>query len=101
MNPICSAGRNISKHFLEDRRLRTMYSISKLKDEFPELSIWDPFNRLCPEDQCSSWDDEGPLFVDGDHLSGHGNRVLYPSFRQHLENIWSRDATPSVAAPHS
>ena len=47
-----------------------------------------PISRLCPGDQCSSWDSEGPLFFDGDHLTGHGNQILYPFFRQSVENAW-------------
>ena len=101
MNPICAPGNSIAKRFLEDHRRDTMLAMSELTNEFPNVSIWDPFNRLCPEDQCSSWDDEGPLFFDGDHLTGHGNQILYPSFRQCIENIWRHDATPSIAAPHS
>jgi hypothetical protein len=65
-----------------------MWALSKLKDEFPEISIWDPFYPLCPGDQCSSWDADGPLFFDGDHLTGHGNQILYPFFRQSVENTW-------------
>jgi hypothetical protein len=55
----------------------------------PGVFIWDPFNRLCPQDHCSSWDSDGPLFFDGDHLTGHGNQILYRSFRQRVENVWS------------
>jgi peptidoglycan/LPS O-acetylase OafA/YrhL len=88
MNPICHSGQRVSRRFLEDHRHNTMNAISELKSEFPDLSIWDPFNRLCPQDPCSSWDSDGPLFFDGDHLTGHGNQILYPSFRQRVENIW-------------
>jgi SGNH domain (fused to AT3 domains) len=88
MNPICSSGNSISKRFLEDYRQNTMRALSKLKDEFPEISIWDPFYPLCPGDQCSSWDGDGPLFFDGDHLTGHGDQILYPFFRQSVENAW-------------
>jgi peptidoglycan/LPS O-acetylase OafA/YrhL len=88
MNPICSSGKSVSKRFLEDHRQETMRMMSKLKDEFPDVFIWDAFSRLCPGDQCSSWDSEGPLFFDGDHLTGHGNQILYPFFRQSVENAW-------------
>jgi peptidoglycan/LPS O-acetylase OafA/YrhL len=88
MNPICSSDNRIPKRFLEDYRQNTMWALSKLKDEFLEISIWDPFYPLCPGDQCSSWDGDGPLFFDGDHLTGHGNQVLYPFFRQIVENAW-------------
>jgi hypothetical protein len=89
MNPICRSGQRISKRFLEDHRRNTMNAISELKDEFPKLSVWDPFYRLCSQDHCSSWDSEGPLFFDSDHLTGHGNEVLYPLFLQSVENVWT------------
>ena len=88
MNPICSSGKSVSKRFPEDHRQETMRTMSKLKDEFPDVFIWDAFSRLCPGDQCSSWDSEGPLFFDGDHLAGHGNQIIYPFFRQSVENAW-------------
>ena len=28
-----------------------------------------------------------PIYFDGDHLSGHGNRVLYPSFLSLLDSV--------------
>jgi peptidoglycan/LPS O-acetylase OafA/YrhL len=101
MNPICASGKSLSKHFLEDHRQSTMQAISKLKTEFPDVFIYDAFSRLCPGDQCSSWDDEGPLFFDGDHLTGHGNEILYPSFRQSVENFWGNfDTLTSKSAGH-
>jgi len=88
MNPSCSAGQTISKRYLEDRRQRTMQALSILKSEFPEISIWDPFYHFCQGDFCSSWDARGPLFFDGDHLTGHANQVLYPYFKSSVEKIW-------------
>lgn len=99
MNPICSSGITISRRFLEDYRRNTMQALSKLKNEYPEVSIWDAFYRLCPGDQCSSWDSEGPLFFDSDHLTGHGNQILYPFFRQYLESIWGSFAASANAVP--
>ena len=32
------------------------------------------------------------MFMDGDHLSGYGNRLLVRSFTQQLEEIWKKDA---------
>jgi hypothetical protein len=97
MNPICYRGKTVSRRFVEESRQNGMRSISILSGEFPTLSIWDPFDRLCPGEQCSSWDDEGPLFFDGDHLTGHANQILYPSFRQRVDEIWGRFATSAIA----
>jgi hypothetical protein len=35
---------------------------------------------LCPHTNCSAYLEGRPLYFDGDHLSGHGNRLLYPAF---------------------
>ncbi len=88
MNRICFGGTKISRRFLENHRQNTMRALYKLKSELPDIFIWDPFYPLCPGDQCSSWDGNGPLFFDRDHLSSHGSQVLYPFFRQTIENVW-------------
>jgi hypothetical protein len=33
-------------------------------------------------------EDGKPLFMDSDHVSGHGNRVLYPAFRAFLGSLY-------------
>jgi hypothetical protein len=58
-----------------------MDSLQSLQTAFPDLIVWDTFPILCSTVICSAFDAAGkPLFFDGDHLSAHGNRVLYPSF---------------------
>ncbi len=86
-NPICLAGHTMSKHNLLDHRKHTMESLQKLSIKFPKLIIWDPFPLLCVSEQCSSIDNKKPLFVDGDHLSTYGNKVLYPSFKTLIHTI--------------
>jgi hypothetical protein len=48
------------------------------------ISIWDPFDTLCPSSTCAALSGTTPLFFDGDHLSGYGNELLYPSFVKFL-----------------
>jgi peptidoglycan/LPS O-acetylase OafA/YrhL len=88
-NPVCEAGFTIKKSILLKHRENVMNSISVLKIEFPNLTVWDPFPILCPDEECKAYNSNGPLFFDGDHLSGYGNLVLYPSFIEVIKSIKS------------
>ncbi len=88
-NPVCAAGFTTERSFLLAHRQPVMDSLHSLQAAFPELIVWDPFPILCSSDLCSAFDNTGkPLFFDGDHLSAHGNRLLYPSFIKLLQEIW-------------
>lgn len=94
MNPVCAAGMTMDRAQLERLRAPQMKLLASLKHEHPALVVWDPLPLLCPGHTCSAFDDDGkPLFFDSNHLSGHGNRVLAPSFTQVLLTIW-RNAAP-------
>lgn len=88
LNPICSSGFTLSRKILLEHRQPVMTSLEQLADSFPQLIIWDPFPILCKTSVCSAFDNNTPLFFDGDHLSAHGNRILYPSFKSLIERIW-------------
>ncbi|MEM9906680.1 MAG: acyltransferase family protein [Cyanobacteria bacterium P01_D01_bin.44] len=87
-NPVCATGLTVSRSFLQEHRRPTMEAIATLKRRHENLSVWDPFEVLCKEEPCSAFDGDKPLFFDGDHLSGHGNRVLRPSFINKLYELW-------------
>jgi hypothetical protein len=70
----------MSRAFLESYRKPILDSLAILKSTYPGISIWDPLSVLCPGDPCYAFDAGGPLFLDTDHLSGHGNFVLYSYF---------------------
>lgn len=42
----------------------------------------DPLPYLCDENNCYGSRDGWPLYVDDDHLSEFGNRLLIPMFAQ-------------------
>lgn len=89
MNPICAPGLTVERD--QELRLRApqMHLLTILAREYPALKVWDPLPILCPGRVCSAYDEKGaPLFADADHLSGHGNRVLEPSFTQLLINLY-------------
>ena len=88
MNPICTPGFTIARQHIEQLRTAQMTLLDHLTGQYPTLLVWDPLPLLCPGATCSAYDDDKPLFRDADHLSGHGNRVLAPSFTQTLLNGW-------------
>jgi hypothetical protein len=87
-NPVCRSGFELDRGVLLEHRKPVMKSLEILAEEFPCLIVWDPFPILCETGTCSAFDDNRPLFFDGDHLSAHGNRVLYPSFKFMVKKIW-------------
>ncbi len=101
-NPICALGPRVAREALLELREPIMGSLSTLAAEFDDVVIWDPFPVLCPGEVCSAFDSQGvPLFFDGDHLSAHGNRVLYPHFEQLLRTIWRGEGSRQPATPSS
>lgn len=89
MNPIGVNGLTVSRSFLERMRRPVMESISALSASHEKFYVWDPFPVLCTGDTFSAYDKKGePIFWDGDHLSGNGNRILVPSFREFLVSLW-------------
>ncbi|MEN5203134.1 acyltransferase family protein [Stenotrophomonas sp. TWI700] len=94
MNPICAPGLSVPRARLEAMRAGQMLQLELLRQQYPALTVWDPFPLLCPGVTCSAFDEDGaPLYFDGDHLSGHGNRILANNFIQLLLQLW--DSEPS------
>lgn len=87
-NPVCTGGFTMRRSNLLEQRKFAMESLQTLQQNHPRLLVWDPFPALCPSELCSAFDEKTPLFFDGDHLSAHGNRVLYPSFLSVLPPAW-------------
>jgi peptidoglycan/LPS O-acetylase OafA/YrhL len=93
MNPVGANGLTIDRAFLERLRFPVLESIRRLVELDPGLLVWDPFPVLCKDEVFSAYDDGGkPIFWDGDHLSGNGNRILEPSFRECLLSLWTGEA---------
>lgn len=83
-NPVCEPGFNLPRVKLERYRAPTLAAFATITQALPGVSIWDPFPLLCPDVACSAWRNGLPLFLDGDHLSGYGNQLLYEPFSQML-----------------
>jgi hypothetical protein len=91
MNPVGANGLTVSRDFLEIVRRPVMESMLALAATHDRVYIWDPFPILCTTETLSAYDHKGqPIFRDGDHLSGNGNRILAPSFRQFLVALWAK-----------
>lgn len=84
-NPIAEPGSRIDKELLLQIREPVIKSMDILHNQFNNLYIWDPFYILCENDGIPN----RPLFFDGDHLTGFGNRILIPSFKEKILEIWT------------
>ena len=85
--PICRGGLEVDRQETLETRQPVMDSLAELGKTFPNLVIWDPLPLLCPNETCQAVTKAGPLFFDGDHLSGFGARLLYPSFLTILQPL--------------
>ena len=83
-NPICGPGLTIARDEIERYRKPVVDSFTRMAARMPAISIWDPLPVLCPGPVCLSSRNGKPLYFDGDHLSAYGNRLLAPTFEQHL-----------------
>jgi hypothetical protein len=86
-NPVCADGFAVRRDELLSDRSHVMASLDTLRRAHPTLTVWDPFPVLCPADPCTTLHEGKSLYFDGDHISAHGNRVLYPSFVSHLQAV--------------
>lgn len=86
-NPVCARGLTVERDFLQRYRAPAVASLRRVAAQLPNASVWDPFPVLCPGTTCAAVRDGRPLYFDGDHLSGHGNRLLLPSFAAHLRGL--------------
>jgi len=84
-NPICAPGFEMPRSMLEALRAPVLTSYANIASRLSNVEVWDPLPVLCSDEVCNAMDGNKPLFFDGDHLSGHGNMVLLPSFTEFLE----------------
>jgi peptidoglycan/LPS O-acetylase OafA/YrhL len=104
-NPICAGGPEMSRAELEALRRPVLDAYRAVATGLPRVSVWDPFPILCPGPICSVTREGRPLYFDGDHISGYGNHLLVPSFRefvgelgQPVKSIASGATTPAAAS---
>jgi peptidoglycan/LPS O-acetylase OafA/YrhL len=86
-NPICIGHNEQDRSELERLRAPIVQAMTQLAKGNPFIYLWDPFPILCPENTCTTYRGERPLFFDGDHLSNYGNLAIYPSLSKTIEQI--------------
>ena len=99
INPLCEGGSSIDRAELEALREPLLLGEQEISASSPNVSIWDPFPVLCPAGPtCSQYSQDGkPIYFDGDHVSGYGNRLLAPSFTSFV--VGTELATNGLAEP--
>jgi peptidoglycan/LPS O-acetylase OafA/YrhL len=83
-NPICAPGLTVRRDELLEYRRPMLEAMKTLAHADARIAIWDPFDTLCPGEECRSVMGGVPVFFDGDHLSGAANEMLYPGFTRFL-----------------
>lgn len=83
-NAVCRNGMAVQRSWMEAYRAPALASLQQVAAGLPGATVWDPLPVLCNRDQCAARLDGKPVFFDGDHLSGHGNRLLLPSLQAEL-----------------
>ncbi len=83
-NPVCAGGLQIERSTIESLRAPALASLQRIAGALPGAALWDPLPLLCDDDACRAVRAGRPLFVDGDHLSGHANRLLQPDFERQV-----------------
>ncbi len=79
-NPICQGGLSVSR--AEEERLRApmVRRAEALVARHPGLVRWDALPVLCGPEWCQAVTEDGPLFIDGDHISALAQKRLVPAF---------------------
>ncbi len=86
-NPVCAGGFAVARSDIDALRRPVLTAMGEISSAIPSVTAWDPLPLLCPTETCNAFVDGKPLFFDADHLSGHGNAVLFPAFVTHLDAI--------------
>lgn len=86
-NPICIGSNQQNRAELERLRAPIVNAMHTLSNKYPGVSVWDPFPVLCPNEVCSTFAGDRPLFFDGDHLSNYGNLIIYPGLLELVKRL--------------
>jgi SGNH domain (fused to AT3 domains)/Acyltransferase family len=100
-NPICGAGHGTqrSRDAVQQARQSVVQGLQELAALETGGHLWDLLPLLCPTPTCSAMVEGGPLYFDGDHLSGHGNERVFADFRRLVRTIPSPSVAPATAVP--
>jgi hypothetical protein len=76
----------INKELVDARQKEYRELIVQMKERIPSLLIYDPTPAFCDEKKCYAKDVNNILYVDGDHLSEHGAKLLIKDFENWLKH---------------
>jgi peptidoglycan/LPS O-acetylase OafA/YrhL len=97
--PSCQTGLVRKRDELLARRAAHMRILQELVARYPAVQLWDPFPLLCPDSEyCRAIQKGVPVYSDGDHLTPHGVRLIYPSLVALLRN--TPDEGEESTGPH-
>jgi peptidoglycan/LPS O-acetylase OafA/YrhL len=88
-NPVCSQGLSIPRTTMDQYRQGALQAVMHAASGLDSALVWDPYPLLCGTEVCSAFRDGKPLFFDGDHVSGHANRLLLDDFTAFMNRAWS------------
>lgn len=80
-------GRGTPRRAVDAVRQPIMSLYDSLRDEFPNLIVWDPISILCSEDFCPSGTEVGDLYSDNTHLSIYGASQLTNPLIELLQSL--------------
>ena len=80
-NPMCLPGMAVDRSTFLQLRQPMLDAEMTVANAVSGTSVFDPLPTLCAQGpECTGFSDGHPLFFDGDHVSGYGNRMLAPAF---------------------
>lgn len=100
-NAVCAAGFEMNRDELESLRRPILDAMTALAEKKPNVSVWDPFPLLCPNETCRTFLEGKPLFFDADHLSGFGNDLVYGDFSRRTLALMSSTRSASAESGRS
>ena len=87
----------LPRRAFDDRVAAYRAMVGQIKNEFPQLAIYDPTGLICNRSACSPWHGDRLLYRDNDHLSVYGSEFVGRDFGQWL----AQQETPKQHAADS
>jgi hypothetical protein len=78
-NPVC-LGDTVSRQSFEALRAPILQVYQQFSQQIASVSVWDPAGIICDSTTCYQFRAGRPLLFDDNHLSGHADALLLPSF---------------------
>jgi len=82
-NPACLAPREMAREEMEALRQPAVAAMQQVSQR-TGATVWDPLPLLCGDKSCAPRVDGRPTFFDGDHITGYGTTVVWPSFQKFM-----------------